>query len=60
MTVEQYVAAVIAGTLVDPTLSVHLKCGFHVRGIIHNYVTDTSCDNKAALIVWENPWLRST
>lgn len=60
MTAEQYVAAVVAGSLVDPALSVHLKCGFHVRGIINNYVTDTSCDNKAALIVWENPWFRST
>jgi GNAT superfamily N-acetyltransferase len=55
VSVEEYVAGVIAGRFIDPTLSVHLRCGFRVRGIIHNYVTDPSCDNKAALIVWENP-----
>lgn len=55
MTVDRYVANVIAGRVADPALSVHLKCGFRVHGIIQNYVTDPSCDNKAALIVWENP-----
>jgi GNAT superfamily N-acetyltransferase len=55
LTVEQYVTDVIAGRLTDPALSVHLRCGFRVHGIIHNYVTDPSCDNTAALIVWENP-----
>ena len=55
MPVEEYVALVVAGRLVDPTLSVQLRCGFRVRGIILNYVTDASCDNKAAFIVWRNP-----
>ena len=55
MPVDQYVADVIAGRLFDPALAVHLKCGFRVRGIIQNYVTDPACDHKAALIVWENP-----
>jgi GNAT superfamily N-acetyltransferase len=58
MRVEEYVALVIAGRLVDPTLSVQLRCGFHVHGIIQNYVTDASCDNKAAFIVWRNPEYR--
>lgn len=58
MTVDQYVTDVIAGRMADPALSVHLKCGFRVHGIIQNYVTDPSCDNKAALIVWENPEYR--
>lgn len=58
MPVDRYVAEVIAGRLTDPALSVHLKYGFRVRGIIHNYVTDVSCDNKAALIVWDNPGYR--
>ncbi len=58
MPVEEYVARVIDGRLVDPTLSVQLRCGFRVHGIIRNYVTDASCDNKAAFIVWRNPEYR--
>ena len=57
--VEEYVTLVVAGQLVDPTLSVQLRCGFRVHGIIQNYVTDPSCDNKAAFIVWHNPEYRS-
>jgi GNAT superfamily N-acetyltransferase len=55
MAVDEYVARVVAGELADPTLTAQLRCGFEVRGIIQNYVTDPSCDNKAALIVWPNP-----
>ena len=55
MRVDEYVALVIAGRLVDPTLTVQLRQGFRVHGIIQNYVTDPSCDNKAAFIVWHNP-----
>jgi GNAT superfamily N-acetyltransferase len=53
--VEAYVAEVVAGRLVDPTLTVQLRCGFRVEGIIQHYVTDAVCDDKAALIVWRNP-----
>ena len=55
---DEYVAQVVAGQLVDPTLTVQLKCGFRVHGIIQRYVTDAACDNKAALIVWRNPEYR--
>jgi GNAT superfamily N-acetyltransferase len=55
MPVDEYVALVVAGRLVDPTLTVQLRCGFRVHGIIQNYVTDASCDKKAAFIVWRNP-----
>ncbi len=54
LSVEDYVAKVVAGEIFDATLSVQLRRGFQVRGIIQNYVEDASCDNKAALIVWEN------
>jgi GNAT superfamily N-acetyltransferase len=57
--VEEYVAMVVDGRLVDPTLSAQLRCGFRVHGIIHDYVHDASCDNKAALIVWRNPDYRA-
>lgn len=55
MSVETYVEKVKAGELFDPTVSVQLKVGFKIHGIINNYVDDPSCDNKAAFIVWHNP-----
>ena len=58
MPVDEYVAQVVSGQLVDPTLTVQLRCGFRVHGIIQDYVTDPSCDNKAAFIVWRNPEYR--
>jgi GNAT superfamily N-acetyltransferase len=53
--VESYVTKVVAGEIFDPTLSIQLKRGFAVHGIIQNYVDDPSCDHKAAFIVWRNP-----
>jgi GNAT superfamily N-acetyltransferase len=55
MSTEAYVTKVIAGEIFDPTLSVQLKCGFTVHGIIQHYVDDPACDGKAAFIVWHNP-----
>jgi GNAT superfamily N-acetyltransferase len=55
MSAEAYVAAVMAGHIVDPTLSVQLKMGFTVHGVIQHYVDDPACDGKAAFIVWYNP-----
>ena len=55
MSAEEYVQRVVAGDVFDPTLSIQLRRGFHVHGIIQNYVNDPLCDNKAAYIVWHNP-----
>lgn len=55
MSIDVYVDKVQAGELFDPTVSVQLKMGFTIHGIIDHYVDDPSCDNKAALIVWHNP-----
>jgi GNAT superfamily N-acetyltransferase len=60
MTVEDYVAKVVAGEIFDPTLTIQLKRDFKVHGIIQNYVDDLSCDGKAAFIVWYNPDYRET
>ena len=60
MSAEAYVAQVIAGELFDPTVSVQLKRGFTVHGIMHHYVDDPACDGKAALLVWRNPAYDST
>ncbi len=55
MSVEVYVEKLKSGELFDPTVSVQLKVGFTIHGIIQNYITDPSCHNKAAFIVWSNP-----
>lgn len=55
MDVDTYVAKVLAGEVVDPTVTVQLRCGFMVHGIIHDYVRDASCAGKAVLLVWHNP-----
>jgi hypothetical protein len=52
MSVEEYVAAVIAGQLADPTLTPQLRNGFTVRGILYNHIRDELVPH-AALIVWE-------
>lgn len=55
MSAEAYVAEVVAGRRFDATLSVQLKQGFVVHGIIQHYVHDPECDGKAAFLVWRNP-----
>ncbi|MFT5196669.1 MAG: ribosomal protein S18 acetylase RimI-like enzyme [Candidatus Promineifilaceae bacterium] len=53
-TIHEYVGQVIAGNLHDPTLSMQLRNGFQVRGMLENYVEDSNSDNWATLIYWEN------
>jgi len=60
MTAAQYVEEVVAGRLVDPTLTAQLRNGFEVRGVIADYVDDPTVDNWASSIVWFNPWYRET
>jgi GNAT superfamily N-acetyltransferase len=55
LSAEEYVRRVIDGEIFDATLSVQLRRGYHVHGIIHEYAHDPSCDDKAAFIVWRNP-----
>jgi GNAT superfamily N-acetyltransferase len=59
MTVEDYVARVERNELHDPTLSVQLRNGFVVRGILKDYLHDEVLGNDVALIVWDNPERRS-
>lgn len=53
MTIGEYVDAVVAGELSDPTLSFQMGHGFEVRGLLENYIEDEADDGWAALIVWE-------
>ena len=55
MTAQEYVDAVVAGELFDPTLSVQLRNGFEVLGVIADYVEDPTTDNWASFLLWRNP-----
>jgi len=55
LSVAQYTLRVTQGRLMDPTLSVQLKMGFEVRGILYDHISDPRSENAAALIVRENP-----
>jgi ribosomal protein S18 acetylase RimI-like enzyme len=57
LSVQDYVAKVVAGELFDPTLSMQLRNGFEVRGMLKDYIEDSNSDNWAALIFWPNPQL---
>ncbi len=60
MPIEQYVSEVIRGEKADPVLSVQLKRGYHVWGIIPDYLEDDSCRNHGVFIVWRNKDYQST
>lgn len=55
MPIEVYVHKVVRGELTDPVLSVQLKRGYTVWGIIPDYLEDASCANYGVFIVWRNP-----
>jgi GNAT superfamily N-acetyltransferase len=55
LNVREYVEQVVAGKIIDPTLSMQLRNGFEVRGMLENYIDDSNSDNWAALIYWPNP-----
>ena len=59
LSVEEYVAKIVAGELHDPTLDFQLANGFEVLGVIRGYMTDEDTGDVASLIVWRNPDLRS-
>ena len=56
MNAEEYVIAVVRGELQDPTLSFQLRKGFHVIGVVSNYLrNDPESLGYAAVIEWLNP-----
>lgn len=56
--IEQYVQEVIRELRSDPVLTVQLKRGYHVWGIIPDYLEDESCGNHGVFIVWRNKGYR--
>lgn len=59
LSIPEYVDKVVAGELFDPTLTMQLRNGFKVRGLLENYIDDSNSDNWATLIVWENEGYRA-
>lgn len=56
MSVEDYVDAVLAGKVVDPVLSVHMKDGWTAVRPIHGYLQhDDDSAGWAVVIQWVNP-----
>jgi len=55
LTPEQYVEGVVAGTIVDRTLSFQLHRGFRIIGLVSNYLRhDPESLGHAAVIEWLN------
>ena len=56
LTIAQYVLHVHQTRLHDPTLSMQLRNGFRVRGILYDHIADPRSHNAATLIMRENPY----
>jgi NAD(P)-dependent dehydrogenase (short-subunit alcohol dehydrogenase family) len=56
LTARAYTERVVQGTLTDATLSFQLHQGFHVLGVVPNYLAhDPESLGWAAVIEWRNP-----
>ena len=55
MPIEAYVGAVVRGEIRDPVLSVTLRRGYNVYGILPGYLEDPSCRDHGVFVVWRNP-----
>lgn len=53
MSTAEYVDAVVAGRLHDPTLSFQLQQGFVVCGLLPDYIDDSASDGVATLLFWD-------
>lgn len=56
LTVAQYVLRVKQGKLHDPTLTMQLRNGFRIKGILYDHISDPRSGNCATLIVRESPY----
>ncbi len=54
MPIEAYLHEVIRNERFDPVLSIQLKRGYRIYGVIPEYLEDASCANYGILIVWRN------
>lgn len=56
MSADDYVAAVMAGTLKDPVITFLLRCGRTPVRVVANYLEDEESLNHALLMEWRNPF----
>jgi hypothetical protein len=49
---ERYVSDVASGATFDPTVSVQLRQGFRVHGLMPDHLDDPTIEGDAALLVW--------
>lgn len=52
LTVEQYAAEVVAGRLIDPTITPQLRAGLKPLHVIRGYLPDEESGNAALLLEW--------
>ncbi len=55
LTPRAYAERVVAGALVDPTVTMQMRRGLEPRGIIEGYYPEPKAGNCAVLLVWEAP-----
>lgn len=60
LSAEDYVREVVAGRREDRVMSVQIKSGLRVAGLMPDYLSDPNSENYATLLVWENPEYRPT
>lgn len=53
MDVDTYIAEVVTGRIVDPTLTSQLRNGFTVRGVLYDHIRAGEMTSHASLLVWE-------
>ena len=51
LSIDEYYNKVLIGEIFDPTVSVQQKIGFEIKGLIKNYVHDSTCGNAGVLII---------
>lgn len=59
MTAEQYVQAVLEGSVKDPVITFLLRCGRTPMRIVPGYLEDEESRNYAVLMEWKNPFLQA-
>lgn len=59
ISIEQYVEEVVEGKRVDRVLTTQLHNGLRVVGILPDYLNDPKSCNYAALLLWDNPEVKS-
>ena len=55
MNAVEYGEAIMAGELVDPTVSMQMKRGFRAEAVVTDYLDEPAAGDAGVLIVWDHP-----